>query len=183
MIYCLPIIAAIIGWLINSFAIRLLFRKVFPKKQQQLAAQIGAMVGQQLFSFASIKQKLTDPAQIKNIIPLVESHLDSFLRERLPKAMPVLSMFIGDSIVNQIKSHLVAELDTLFPILISQYLDNVEKDMNLEQIVRTKIESISAGQLETAVHQLLPKELSAFKMLGALTGFITGLIALLFHFC
>ncbi|TWF41262.1 uncharacterized protein DUF445 [Chitinophaga polysaccharea] len=190
MIFFLPLIAALIGWLLNSLATTLLFRPyqpvkigfitlqgVFPKRQAQLAAGIGAMVAGS-FSFEDIKRKLTDPEKIKKIIPLVETHLDSFLRERLPKAMPVLSMFIGDSIVNQIKSHLVTELDTLFPVLISQYLDNAEKDLDLEKMVTEKITAISAEELERTVHRLLPAALRQFKWLGALTGFITGLIAM-----
>ncbi|NLR80497.1 DUF445 domain-containing protein [Chitinophaga eiseniae] len=190
MIFFLPLIAALIGWLLNSLATTLLFRPyqpvkigfitlqgVFPKRQAQLAAGIGAMVAGN-FSFEDIKRKLTDPEKIKKIIPLVETHLDAFLRERLPKAMPVLSMFIGDSIVNQIKSHLVAELDTLFPVLINQYLDNAEKDLDLEKMVTEKITAISAEELERTVHRLLPAVLRQFKWLGALTGFITGLIAL-----
>ncbi|NLR58757.1 DUF445 family protein [Chitinophaga polysaccharea] len=190
MIFFLPVIAALIGWLLNSLATTLLFRPyqpvkigfitlhgMFPKRQAQLAAGIGAMVAGS-FSFEDIKRKLTDPEKIKKIIPLVETHLDAFLRERLPKAMPVLSMFIGDSIVNQIKSHLVAELDTLFPVLINQYLDNAEKDLDLEKMVTEKITAISAEELERTVHRLLPAALRQFKWLGALTGFITGLIAM-----
>lgn len=190
MIFFLPLIAALIGWLLNSLAVTLLFRPykpvklgfitlqgLFPKKQTQLANSIGTLVAQQ-FSFDDIKSKMTDPEKIKKIIPLVETHLDSFLRERLPKAMPVLSMFIGDSIVNQIKTHLVAELDTLFPVLISQYLDNVEKDLHLEEIISQKIAGISAAQLETITRNLLGRELSRFKLLGAISGLLTGLICM-----
>ena len=188
MIFLLPFIAAAIGWLLNSLAVRMLFRPyqplqlgfitlqgLFPKKQAQLAASLGALVGRQLFSFDDIRDKLTDPGKIRNIIPLVEAHLDSFLRERLPKAMPVLSMFIGDSIVQQIKTHLVAELDTLFPVLISQYLDSVQQDLDLEKIVSQKIAGISAAKLESITGELMQPALRRFRQLGALTGFITGL--------
>lgn len=191
MIFFLPLIAAFIGWLLNSIAVTLLFRPytpvklgfitlqgLFPKKQTQLAHSIGALVAQQ-FSFEDIKSKMTDPEKIRKIIPLVEAHLDSFLRERLPKAMPVLSMFIGDSIVNQIKTHLVAELDTLFPVLISQYLDNIEQDLHLEKMISAKIAGIPAAQLETTTHTLLGRELKNFKLLGAISGLLTGLIAMI----
>ncbi|CAL1519570.1 DUF445 family protein [Chitinophaga sp. MM2321] len=192
MIYFLPVIAALIGWLINSLAVKMLFyprnpvklgfitlHGLFPKRQQALANKLGALVGQQLFSFAEIKTKLTDPEKIKNIIPLVEAHLDIFLREKLPKAMPVLSMFIGDSIVNQIKTHLVAELDTLFPVMINKYLDNIEQELDFEKIVSQKIAGISAEKMEDLTHQLLHRELTRFKLLGALTGLITGLVAMM----
>lgn len=177
MIYTLPLIAAVLGWLMNSFAVSMLIKSLAARREQ-LAAQLGKIAGQQ-FSFAVIKQKLTDPEKIKSIIPVVEQHLDEFLRTRLPKAMPVLSMFIGDSTVNQIKGHLVTELDTLFPVMINQYLNNVENDLNLEKIVSNKIAAISDEQLQSGVQQFLGKELTKFKLLGAATGFIIGVISLI----
>lgn len=182
MIYLIPIITALLGWIIHHLAAHTLFTRILPARQQALAQQLGTFAGQQL-SFSTIKSKLTDPEKIKNIIPLVEAHLDTFLREKLPKAMPVLSMFIGDSIVNQIKSHLVAELDTLFPVMINQYLDNVEKDLNIEKMVADKIAGISAEQLQQISQQLLGNEIKKFKLLGAFTGFISGVVAvILVHF-
>ncbi|HVI47773.1 MAG TPA: hypothetical protein VM802_23075 [Chitinophaga sp.] len=184
MLYLTPIIGALIGWIIFSIAAKALVKNYFLKRQQQLAASAGALVSKQLFSFDQIKTKLTDPEKIKNIIPLVEVHLDGFLRERLPKAMPVLSMFIGDSIVNQIKTHLVAEMDLLFPQLINQYLDDIQQDLDLERIVADKINSISATEMEALTTGLLRKPLSQLQLLGALTGFLTGLIALVItYFC
>ncbi|MFY0254647.1 DUF445 domain-containing protein [Chitinophaga sp. 30R24] len=191
MFFLLPFFAAAIGWLLNSLAITLLFRPykpvrlgfisiqgILPKRQAALAKALGALVGRELFSFEAIKTKLTDPQKIKNIIPLVEAHLDSFLRERLPKAMPVLSMFIGDSTINQIKSHLVTELDSLFPEIISKYLDEVQQDLDLEKIVAEKIAGIAAEKLDAHAHQLFHQELRQFKLLGAATGFITGIVAM-----
>ncbi|SHL63686.1 hypothetical protein SAMN05444266_104240 [Chitinophaga jiangningensis] len=176
MLYTLPIIAALAGWLINSIAIRILLNQL-PKRREKLAADLGALAGKQ-FSFAAVKQKLTDPEKVKSIIPVVETHLDGFLRDRLPKAMPVLSMFIGDSTINQIKSHLVAELDTLFPVMINQYLDNVEKDLNLEKIISDKISHTTDEQMQQAVKGFLGKELNTFKLLGAVSGLVIGLICL-----
>ncbi|MGN7819098.1 DUF445 domain-containing protein [Chitinophaga sp. 22536] len=179
IISCLvPVVTALLGWFIHRLAVHTFFTSILPKRQQALAQQLGAFAGQQL-SFGIIKSKLTDPEKIKNIIPLVEAHLDTFLREKLPKAMPVLSMFIGDSIVNQIKSHLVAELDTLFPVMINQYLDNVEKDLNIEKMVADKVAGISAEQLQQISKQLLGNGIQQFTLLGALTGFICGLVAVI----
>lgn len=179
IVYCLiPVVTALLGWFIHHLAAQTFFTRILPARQQALAQQLGAFAGQQL-SFSAIKSKLTDPEKIKNIIPLVEAHLDTFLREKLPKAMPVLSMFIGDSIVNQIKSHLVAELDTLFPVMINQYLDNVEKDLNIEKMVTEKIAGISAEQLQQTSQQLLGDGVKKFKLLGAFTGLCCGVVTLI----
>lgn len=190
-LYFIPLLGAFIGWLTNWATIRLLFRPrkpinlgfvklqgIFPKYQQQWAAQIGNMVATQFFSFDAIRTKLTDPAQIKAILPVVEVHLDKFLREKLPVAMPVLAMFIGDSTVGQIKKVLVDELDSLFPIIIGQYVDNIERDLNIEQIVSNKISTVSAAELENVLHTKLRKPLMAMQLLGAFIGLIIGLVQL-----
>ncbi|HEY0273894.1 MAG TPA: DUF445 family protein [Chitinophaga sp.] len=190
-LYFIPLLGAFIGWFTNWATIRLLFRPlrpvnlgfvqlqgIFPKYQQQWAQQLGHTVATQFFSFDTIRTRLTDPAQIKAIMPVVETHLDTFLREKLPKAMPVLAMFIGDSTVNQIKGVLIAELDHLFPLLIHQYVHNLERDINIREMVETRISALSAAELETALHARLRKPLQAMLWLGAGIGFVTGLVQL-----
>ncbi|PUZ22513.1 Protein of unknown function [Chitinophaga costaii] len=190
-LYFIPLLGAFIGWFTNWATIRLLFRPlrpvnlgfiklqgIFPKYQQQWAQLLGDTVATQLFSFDAIRTKLTDPEQIKAIMPVVESHLDTFLREKLPKAMPVLSMFIGDSTVSQIKGVLVEELHHLFPLLIGQYVNNLERDINIQQMVATRISTLSATELEAALHARLRKPLQALLWLGAGIGFVIGIVQL-----
>lgn len=177
LLYCIPLLGAFIGWFTNWFSIRLLFRSL-PKYQQQLARDLGHTVATQVFSFDAIRTKLTDPAQIKSIMPVVETHLDTFLREKLPKAMPVLAMFIGDSTVNQIKGVLVAELDNLFPILIHQYVNNLERDLNIQQLVENKINALDMSTIEAAVREKLRKPLQAMQWMGAGIGLVIGLVQL-----
>lgn len=182
LLYCIPLLGAFIGWFTNWYSIRLLFR-AFPKYQQQLARELGNTVATQLFSFDAIRAKLTDPAQIKAIMPVVETHLDTFLREKLPKAMPVLAMFIGDSTVNQIKGVLVAELDNLFPILINQYVNNLERDLNIQQLVENKINALDITTVETAVREKLRKPLQQMLWMGAIIGLLIGLVQLCIALC
>ena len=184
MIFILPLISALIGWLINKLAISFALSSVV-KRQPAIAENLGKFAASQI-SFEEIKSKLSSPDNIKNLIPLVEQHLDSFLRERLPKAMPVLSMFIGDSIVNQIKSHLVNELDALFPVLINQYLDNVQKDLDIQAIISQRINSIPPATLQEKLRSALAPQIKQFTLLGAAGGFIIGilnLIAFYFFIC
>lgn len=176
MIFILPLIAALIGWLINKIAVSFIVRGLV-KQQGVIANRLGELAEDQ-FSFDDIKTKLADPENIKNLIPLVESHLDSFLRERLPKAMPVLSMFIGDTIVNQIKSHLVNELDALFPVLINQYINNVEKELDIKKMISSRINNIPSATLQSTVREGLKPQFRQLELLGAISGFITGLVTL-----
>ena len=191
-IYLIPFISAFIGWFTNWIAIKMLFHPrqpmklgfmtlqgIFPKRQRQFAEKLGKLVADELLSFEDIREKLTDPQKIKNIIPLVEDHLEHFLRVKLPEAMPVLSMFIGDSTIKQIKDVLVKELDTLFPMMIAQYLDNVKDELDLERIVTDKVAAFSSDKLEQILQGIMSREFRFVEIIGGVLGFLIGLLQLL----
>lgn len=191
-IYLIPFISAFIGWFTNWIAIKMLFHPrqpmnlgfmtlqgIFPKRQRQFAEKLGKLVADELLSFEDIREKLTDPQKIKNIIPLVEDHLEHFLRVKLPEAMPVLSMFIGDTTIKQIKDVLVKELDTLFPMMIDKYLDNVKDELDLERIVTDKVAAFSSDKLEQILQGIMSREFRFVEIIGGVLGFLIGLLQLL----
>ena len=191
-IYLIPFISAFIGWFTNWIAIKMLFHPrepknlgfmtlqgIFPKRQRQFAEKLGKLVADELLSFDDIRQKLTDPQKVKSIIPLVEDHLEEFLRVKLPDAMPVLSMFIGDSTIKQIKDVLVVELDNLFPIMIDKYLQNTKEDLDLERIVTEKVSAFSSDKLEQILNGIMSREFRFVEIIGGVLGFIIGIIQLL----
>lgn len=191
-VYLIPFISAFIGWFTNWIAIKMLFHPkmpmkigpfvlqgIFPKRQRQFAEKLGKLVADELLSFDDIRAKLTDPEKIKNIIPMVEEHLEHFLRNKLPQAMPVLAMFIGDSTINQIKTVLVAELDSLFPKMIDQYLQNTQSELDLERIVTDKVSNFSSDKLEQILQGIMSREFRFVEIIGGVLGFVIGLIQLL----
>ncbi|HEU4552338.1 MAG TPA: DUF445 family protein [Chitinophaga sp.] len=191
-IYLIPFISAFIGWFTNWIAIKMLFHPrepkkilfmtiqgIFPKRQRQFAEKLGRLVASELLSFDDIRAKLTDPEKIKNIIPLVEDHLEHFLRKKLPDAMPVLAMFIGDSTIKQIKDVLIKELDSLFPIMIDRYLENTREELDLEKIVTEKVAGFSSDKLEQILQGIMSREFRFVEIIGGVLGFLIGLLQLL----
>ena len=191
-LYIIPFLAALIGWTINSLMVRLLFHPLKPikifgitfsgiisGKREAIAKGLGKYVSEELFSFQVIEEKLTNPANIEKIMPLVEEQIDHFLRIKLGEQMPMISMFIGDKTIQQLKNIFMEELTTLFPNLISQYAKNLQSDLQLEQIISQKIMAIDLLEAEKKMNQQLKKELSLFKLAGAFTGLIIGILQLL----
>ena len=75
MIYTLPFIAALIGWLTNYIAVKMMFRPkkavkigpftfqgIFPKRHKAFAEKIGALVADKLFSLQDIKKNINTAA-------------------------------------------------------------------------------------------------------------------------
>lgn len=195
MIYLLPIIAAFTGWITNKIAIKLLFHPrlpvrfmgmtiqgVFPKRQQQFAEKLGKLVSRELLSFDDIKQKIARPENVHKIMPLVEKHIDHFLQVKLGEKMPIVRAFVGESTLNQMKSILMEELEALFPALMEDYMHQVKTDLDLEQIVTRKIAAFSTDKLEEILMQIMSKEFVFIEVIGAVLGFIIGLIQLALTF-
>src|SRR5258708_21170537 len=102
---------------------------VFPKRQRQIAESLGKIVGQELLSFGDIEQTITDPGNVQKILPLAEEHIDHFLRSKLKETMPMISLFIGDKTINQLKEVFMKELEELFPVIMKNYVANLKHDL------------------------------------------------------
>lgn len=192
MLLLIPVISAFIGWFTNWIAIKMLFHPrepktilgitfhgIFPKRQQQFAEKLGKLVSEELLSFKDIESKITNPNNLEKIMPVVETHIDQFLRVKLAEAMPMISMFIGEKTINQLKEVFLAEMRTLFPVIMSNYMTKLQEDLDLEKIVVTKVASFSSDKLENILNQIMSKEFKFVEMIGAVLGFIIGLVQIL----
>jgi uncharacterized membrane protein YheB (UPF0754 family) len=191
-LYTIPFISAFIHWLTIWMALKLLFHPhepkkilgftlqgVFPKRKQQIAESLGRIVGQELLSFKDIEATITNPENVEKILPLADQHIDHFLRHKLKEAMPVISMFIGDKTIEQLKTVFMKELAILFPEIMKNYVQHIKEDLDLEQIVVDKIANFSSERLEQMLNQILTKEFRFVEVIGAALGFFIGIVQIL----
>jgi len=192
LLILIPFISAFIGWFTNWIAIKMLFHPkepkkilgitfhgIFPKRQVQFAEKLGIMVSKELISFAEIEEKITDSKNIEKMMPIVEANIDEFLRTRLSDAFPIISMFIGENTINQLKAVFMKELETLFPNMIKSYIKSLESTLDLEKIVTQKVSGFSSDKMEDILNQIMSKEFRFVEIIGAVLGFIIGLFQVL----
>lgn len=185
----IPVISAFIGWVTNWVAIKMLFHPkqpvkvlgitlqgIFPKRQDQFAVKLGKLVSEQLLSFNDIESKLTNPANLQKMMPMVEQKIDDFLRIRLADTMPMISMFIGDKTIEKLKTAITSELESLFPALIKNYTSSLRQELDLEQIVTEKVKNFSSDQLEDILYQVMAREFRFVEIIGGVLGFLIGLL-------
>jgi uncharacterized membrane protein YheB (UPF0754 family) len=188
----IPFISAFIGWFTNWIAIKMLFHPkepkkilgltfhgIFPKRQQQFAEKLGKLVSNELLSFEDIEKKITQKENLDKIMPHVETYVDSFLKNKLSETFPVLSMFIGDKTINQLKDAFMQELRTIFPEVMKKYMVNLKADLDLESIVVQKVQSFSSDKLESILNDIMKKEFKFVEIIGGVLGFIIGLLQVL----
>lgn len=191
--YIIPVLlSAFTGWITTWVAIKMLFHPrnpinilgfklqgIFPKNQQLIAEKLGQVVSKEFLSFAEIEAKVTNPDNLLMLKPEIEKHIDTFLREKLSTIFPMLSMFIGDKTITQLKEGFLMELESLFPILMKSYMTKLEKDLDLEKIVTEKVANFSSGKLEDILNQITKKEFQFLEVIGGVFGFLIGLVQVL----
>ena len=196
MIYFIPFISAIIGWFTNYVAVKMLFhpRKpislgfftvqgVFPKRQQMLAEKIGKLVGEQLFSFNDIKDKLLNEESATDILKVVDEKIEVFLKEKLVKSMPMLAMVMGEEMRKKVRRTLMTEFELMLPEVLDGFIAKAERGIDITKIVEDKVAAFSFDQLEGIMHAIMKKEFKFIEIIGAVLGFIIGLIQLMMvHF-
>jgi uncharacterized membrane protein YheB (UPF0754 family) len=193
--YILPLlVSCFTGWFVIWISIKLLFRPlkpftvasfkiqgVLPANQQLIAEKIGQLVSTELFSFSSLQQKVTDPENFNKLKPEIEAHIDSFLRVRLKDTFPMLGMLVGDKTINQLKTAFLAELETLFPVLMSSYISNLQQEFDIEKEVTEKIAGFSISKAEALIYNSAKKQLLKIQLFGGGIGLLTGLLHILIN--
>jgi uncharacterized membrane protein YheB (UPF0754 family) len=186
------ILSTFTGWVTTWIAIKMLFhpRKpvkflgltiqgIFPKNQRQIAQKLGQMVSKELLSFEEIEQKVTNPDNLQKLKPEIEAHIDNFLRNKLKDVFPMLSMFIGEKTISQLKDAFLIELENLFPLLMKTYMNKLQHDLDLEKIVTEKVANFSTQKLEDILDQITKKEFKFLELIGGVFGLLIGLVQVL----
>jgi uncharacterized membrane protein YheB (UPF0754 family) len=188
MIYTLPFIAALIGWFTNFIAVKMLFHPrepinllffkiqgIFPKRQKVLAEKLGSMVANDLFSVDDLMNQIksTDDSQV---MVLVESKIDDFINKKLSSKMPMLAMFLNDDLKNKIKEALLGEISQILPEIIENYGEQLKRSVDIKGIVTEKVLQFSTDKLEGILYSIMKKEFRFIEILGAVLGFLIGII-------
>jgi len=188
----IPLISAFIGWFTNWIAIKMLFHPkepkkilgltfhgIFPKRQQQFAEKLGKLVSEELLSFKEIEEKIINPDNLSKMMPVVEGKIDLFLHEKLKSVFPMISMFLGQNTINQLKLVFMQELESMFPEIIGSYMKNIESQLDLEKMVTQKVAGFSSDKMESILNQIMSKEFRFVEIIGGVLGLIIGILQVL----
>jgi uncharacterized membrane protein YheB (UPF0754 family) len=188
----LPVIAAAIGWFTNWIAVKMLFhpRKkirilffdiqgIFPKRQYAMAEKIGKLVASELLNTSDFKDRINDPKNLESINQSIEAKVDQYLDETFPTKYPMMSMLLGKKARLKMKGDFLKEVQSVTPVVIDKYMENLEGTFDVEKIVRQKVSLLSPITLENLIMGILKKEFQFIELIGAVLGFMIGVIQVL----
>ena len=189
MIWTLPFVSALIGWVTNFVAVKMLFHPripinlgfmkvqgVFPKRKDKLAERLGHIVSKELFNISDLKENLLNDGNKEAIIAVIEVRIDKFLREKLKEAVPMIAMFISDDLITKIKVTLMAEFENSLPEIMNTFAKKLEENVDIEAIVVEKVNNFSMEKLEDIMFSIMKKEFKFIELVGAILGFLIGVV-------
>lgn len=184
----IPAIAALIGYITNYIAVRMIFRPhkpirlmgitfhgLVPKRQKQIAASLGAMIERDLFSSHDIQQALQSSETIEEASVFLSEQVEIFA-QRMVSQNPMIGAFLQGSLLEQIKQLLQSQMADRFPHFMERIVERVEHRLDVSAIVQTKIEAFDLSKLESLIYEISARELKAIEILGGVLGFLVGLV-------
>ncbi len=186
--WILPVISAGIGWVTNYVAIKMLFhpRKpinlglftlhgVFPRRKETLARRLGVIVEKDLFTPEMIVDKLNTEDNKAKLKTAVMKRINEFVDEKAVQFGPMLQMFGGDAIIDQIRTGMEKSVDDMIPKLMEDIGSNITS-ISIEQVVYEKVMDFSDEKFEDLLMAVIKSELTFIEIMGAVLGFFIGLV-------
>jgi len=189
IIYLLPILAALIGWITNYLAIKMLFHPhqpkkilgltfqgVFPKRQVQIAEKLGDLVANELFSMQDVAQKIEDLSTQPEVLEEVGKRIEKTIRGKLISAFPMLSMFLSDEMIEKVTNLFKGELEDFLRVSAQGLAVKMEDSVDIQGLVREKVQAFSSNKIEELLLSFMEQEFRFIEKIGAVLGFLIGCI-------
>lgn len=190
----LPLIGALIGWVTNYLAVRLLFRPLqpwflpltsvsfqglIPKRRDEIAEKVGQVVADELFSVDELYRSMDLQTLQAEAAAAAGEAVDSWCG----KKMNLLPVPFRGYCSKHLRDVVISEVTERFPGIAADLLQSLEKQVDVQGVVTAKIKELSLLEVESLVLAVARRELKQIEWLGAVLGFIIGLFqALLVYF-
>ncbi len=184
----IPLISALIGWITNYLAVKMIFRPhkeisflglkiqgILPKRKKELAQRIGETVERELISHDDLQKAMDNPEFHKELTESVTTAIKKVITEKLA-SNPMIAMFLTGETMEAIMVMLAEEIESQVPTFMEKMFAKMEEHINFKDIVRQKVEEFEMDRLETIVYDIASKELKSIEILGAILGGIVGIV-------
>jgi uncharacterized membrane protein YheB (UPF0754 family) len=183
----IPLVSALIGYVTNYVAVRMLFRPhkptrflgltlqgLVPRRQKEIARSLGAMIERDLFSHEDIQAALASSETTEEATAFLSEQVDLFA-QRLGGQNPMVGMFLQGPLLEQVKGMLLAQMSEKFPQLIERVVERAEHKLDVSAIVTAKVEKFDLSKLESLIYEVSSRELKTIEVLGGVLGFLVGI--------
>lgn len=180
-----PAVGALIGWLTNLVAVRLLFRPhrpvrvlgftlqgLLPRRRVELAETIGRVVETELLNRDDLLEGALTPAVREQIAATVVRAAGEAALNRLPGFLPEgLRLAVAGVVRNAAAAETQRFTEEQLPGLAAGLVDGLD----IAGVVRSRILALDLEQLEGLAYAVARRELRHIEWVGAVLGGLVGL--------
>ncbi len=184
----LPVIGALIGWITNIIALRLLFRPLnpvvvpffnfriqglIPKRKLALSRSIGDIVEKELLSRKDILEQVNYDSMEREVLSASERIIKGWTEEKLTSIIPPgIKKIIHEFLTDLVKKELSIHVKIIMRDVVSKAWDEVK----ISEMVEGKMNKLSLERVEQMVIFIASRELKHIEYLGAGLGFFIGIV-------
>jgi uncharacterized membrane protein YheB (UPF0754 family) len=185
-----PLLTALIGWLTNWLAIRMLFRPrrerrllgvrlhgLIPRRKGELAGRTAEIVEQELVSGHFIREQIERLDLDAQLDLFVRNWFEKHLGSHLVK-LPVLGALVNAQTLKQVERLAATALKEEIGPLKQRLTGELEGHLSLRRHVEERVAAFDPDQLEALVRRIAQKEFRAIELFGGVVGFGIGLVQL-----
>lgn len=187
-VLALAAIGALIGWITNILAIKLLFKPIesvsimgikiqglIPKRREEIAKNIGEIVEDELLSINDILDNVLTEENIEEVKYILKTRTKEAISKKVPSIIIApfkdkICLYV-DSVIDEESEGVIAEL--------TDKMNDKNKNGNgirLAQIVEEKVNSFELDKIENIIISVAKKELKHIEVLGGVLGFMIGIV-------
>ena len=177
----MPTVGAAIGWATNWVAIKMLFhpRKpvmglqgLLPRRQKELAASVGDVVGNELVPTDELLKGLDGLDLTPHLGELLDQAISAKLEE--VRKIPLIGSFVTQERIAGIRDSVLRQLAEKQPVLIARFKQILKEKIDIGKIAREKLAAFDLDRLERIVNQVASKEFRAIEWWGLILGGLIG---------
>lgn len=180
------LIGALIGYITNDIAIRLLFHPVrpvmvlglrlqglIPRRQGEIAASLGQIMARHILDGQSIAAKLTEAGTLDEVDAVIERTVERKVAERIS---PLIPERIRGAVARRVAKIAVGEARSAMEEMAPAAVGWLSGRLDVERMVESSVNDLSPEALEAVLLTLARREVRAIKVLGGVIGLVIGIL-------
>ena len=181
-------VGGFIGWVTNVLAIKALFHPrepvraggisfqgLLPKRQPELARNLGSIIEGELFSLDEVLKDF----QPEDFDPLIREAVHKYrqdLEEAVrPKLEPFGAQFLLNPLLGGFEERAFNILRRQVPEIAEKAIRHLHRKVSVKDLVQAKIEAMDIMRLEDLINRIADREMKLIMRLGGVLGVVMGI--------
>lgn len=187
-ILTLSLIGALIGWITNILAIKLLFKPILPinilgikvqglipKRREEIAKNIGEIVENELLSLNDVIDNVLTDENIEEVKYILKTRTKEVIAKKVPSI--IIAPF-KDKICLYVDNIVDEESEGILSEITNRMNDRNENGQGIRfaEIIEEKVNTFELAKIESIIVSIAKKELKHIEVLGGVLGFMIGIV-------